>query len=398
MRTFGISAIACCIAQSAASVPISVTDAYHFVDRVGTNSFTSDSGLYLTFGSVGVTPNSTGGTSATYLQGDANGVLSDFSNSVRNEFARRIDYDRELTGSWELTFINEEDVVIVNTPEVGEAVPSGFVTDVTLMNPGQNPTFSWVNNTGADRIQIYIRDLRETVLAGGSADLIHVSGSVDGDRYTVPDGVLDPEGAYSIQIQADNFRDDGSLLSRSRVFFDFVAGELPDVGENELFLPQTDTTSGTPIFNFDNVVVKDTLAFYDPVVSIGYDYEIGEGDPMFRSVLLPDVGDGLFDLLLPNDDGGFDFFTEILAGSEYFFSEGVELFRILGIETSANLDPEDVTAFATGLSFFDDGRFTGSMTPITEEVSQVPLPTAGLLLVAGVAGFGVFRRKRQPRC
>ena len=57
--------------------------------------------------------------------------------------------------------------------------------------------------------------------------------------------------------------------------------------------------------------------------------------------------------------------TDILtAGVEYAFAAGgVDRFRILGIEALAALDPNDAVAFVTGLTFTDDGRFTGTMTP-----------------------------------
>ena len=218
--------------------------------------------------------------------------------------------------------------------------------------------------------------------------------------HTIPDTFsngkkLEDGGAYSVAFQADEWRPgiEFSLRGRSRVYYDFVAGALPDTGGVPVYLPTTDTTSGTPIFNFDNPVVKEVLAYYDPFVAIGYDYFIGEADPLFNSVLLPDIGDGLFDLLLPDGSGGFDFFAEIVAGSEYFFDGGVEVFRILGIEISAGLDPEDSTAFVTGLSFSADGQFTGSMTPITAEVAPVPLPAAGWLLLTAVGGLAALRRR-----
>ena len=82
----------------------------------------------------------------------------------------------------------------------------------------------------------------------------------------------------------------------------------------------------------------------------------------------------------------FDFRTlGLLGGVDY--SAGAERFRILGIETSALLDPSDVTAFVTTVTFSGSGTFTGSMTPITEFVAdaQVPAPTSLGLLLAGLA-------------
>lgn len=53
---------------------------------------------------------------------------------------------------------------------------------------------------------------------------------------------------------------------------------------------------------------------------------------------------------------------------------GVDRFRVLGIESSAGLDPNNVTAFVTGLAFVTDGQFTGTMTPI---IAQAHCSTLG---------------------
>ncbi len=61
---------------------------------------------------------------------------------------------------------------------------------------------------------------------------------------------------------------------------------------------------------------------------------------------------------------------------------------MLGIEASAGLDPSNVTAFVTTLSFAGDGRFTGTMTALTAAVPEpqtYAMFLAGLLLLAGAA-------------
>jgi hypothetical protein len=71
---------------------------------------------------------------------------------------------------------------------------------------------------------------------------------------------------------------------------------------------------------------------------------------------------------------------------------GVSRFRILGIEVEAGLDPLNVTAFVTGLTFVADGQLTGTMTPLTVEV---PTPAAILLVGSGLLTFAVAVRRRR---
>jgi hypothetical protein len=86
----------------------------------------------------------------------------------------------------------------------------------------------------------------------------------------------------------------------------------------------------------------------------------------------------------------------LTGGSQYFFGgEGVDRFSIRGIETSAGLDPQNVTAFITGLTFVSAGSFTGTMTPITVETTTVFEPATMLLLIAGLAGLAGVRRYRK---
>lgn len=151
-------------------------------------------------------------------------------------------------------------------------------------------------------------------------------------------------------------------------------------------------------FKFDITVVPGQTYFIDPEIAIGYDYATALGDPRFLSVDLPDtIGDGLYDI------DGFDLADQLVlaaaggrGGDVFSFGpDGVDRFRVLGIETSAGLDPNSTTAFVTGLTFDRAGRFTGTQKPITVQVNDIPEPST-LSLVA-LAALALIRQRRRDK-
>ena len=157
-----------------------------------------------------------------------------------------------------------------------------------------------------------------------------------------------------------------AILEGPEYAFDFVAGEFG--------------------------VGVDSPIYIDPHLAIGYDYQVF-GDAAFASVLLPNIGDDLFDLFLfdPLQDA-FVFEELLTAGTAYAFEVGgVERFRILGIEASAGLSPDDPEAFVTGLTFTTSGSLTLTQTPIVQ--AQVPEPSSIALLFGGVLCIVFYRRR-----
>lgn len=177
--------------------------------------------------------------------------------------------------------------------------------------------------------------------------------------------------------------------------FAIRAGDLPgSTPENPLMPVVVDEG-----FNFNFNVVLNQRRFIDPIIAIGYDYIINSG-PNFASVTLPDIGDGLysifggalFDVLLGNVD--------VSVNDTFIFaSGGVSRFRVLGIETSAMLDPADPVAFVTGLTFAGTGNVNLNMNPVTLNIpdngQHVPEPVTLSLLGAGLAGISLMRRRAQ---
>ncbi|APD93183.1 hypothetical protein BM523_03685 [Alteromonas mediterranea] len=149
-------------------------------------------------------------------------------------------------------------------------------------------------------------------------------------------------------------------------------------------------------WEFDFSVEQEEQVFIDPDVAIGYDYVVESG-PKIGSVYLPSGFDADYELWLMGNNG-WEFESNLLAEEEFLFgSDGVSEFRILGIDTSNMINPEDDMAFVTGLTFVDSGNVVMTQTPITEFVAAptaVSEPSHILLFLTGV-GFISLRKLRK---
>ncbi|WP_456433673.1 PEP-CTERM sorting domain-containing protein [Thermosulfuriphilus sp.] len=184
----------------------------------------------------------------------------------------------------------------------------------------------------------------------------------------------------------------------------FVYGLDP----NYPLLPPGEIPPGGP-FEFEEIPVNpDVIYYFDPAVAIGYDYEVNGN--AFASVLLPDEtslyagADNLYDLWLFDNVSGEFFDTEIdITGGVQFsfldldldldgnpdFPNGITLFRILGIDPRAGLDPSNPLAFVTGLSFVNAGTAKVTQTPI-----PTPEPASLILLGNGLLGAWFLKRRK----
>ena len=387
---------------------------FQFLDNRSSNDAGFVAGVAMQYGVVSVTPNGSNGTTGTAVNGPYSRTVNPLPFSAApNFFSGNLPCPNGICdpiafNPWQITLSNGTDTRIVNTPGVSPSFQSNimpFVSNVLINTSTAQPTISWQLPTAAfDAVVVRIRDNTNPV--NGIADLIYQEYyAANTSQVSLNTNWYNPANQYSIEIDLADLRNtfisgvenSGSRMgimfadtqNQSRAFFNYSV--LSPGAPAEVYLPTPSLQPDGSLaynFNIQNVAPNQTY-FIDPLVAIGYDYAVGAGDPLFASVLLPvGIGDDLYEIILNNvpymAQGGvlFDFLT--------LFSDGIDSFRVLGIETSAGLDPGNPTAFITGLQFVGQGNFTGSMTPITV---QVPEPASLVLLMGGLGVLLGFRRK-----
>ncbi|MEB3175088.1 MAG: PEP-CTERM sorting domain-containing protein [Cyanobacteriota bacterium] len=186
---------------------------------------------------------------------------------------------------------------------------------------------------------------------------------------------------------------DNLLLGDSGIGKALLYGIAPGGSPDDPILP--DIIDDTFVFNF--AADPNQTYYIDPDVAIGYDYTV-TGGPLFASVELPTLaaGDNIYNLFADTSGGNCSSFGDtgitIAAGDVFNFASPTNCFGIRGIEIEAGLDPTDVTAFVTGVTFDVLGTVTVTQTPI---VQPVPEPLTLLGASAAVAFGAAFKRRRQ---
>jgi hypothetical protein len=362
-----------------------------------------------------VTPNGQSGTTGLFSQVDqgtgqaVSGALRypNFSNSP-NLFDGAVNYSPGLTGAWQFTFSNP--AVTGNgvffSPVLGDAPKLPTVQSIAVTGGGATPTLSWsVPQTPAsvDRQQVWVWERR----ANADPDIVHFSGDLPlaQTSYQIPGQFTSGKSLqagtsylFSIILFDDVVDQTGVLrpeLSRS---FTYVPYMLQPAGTASVYLPVLEKGPGNQtVFSFQPILVAPQQEILvDPLVAIGYDYAVRPGDPLFRGARLPsNIGDGIYQIEYL--DGATPASATVTGGETFLFpSGGVAKFRVTGIETGAGLDPNNATAFVTGLTFAGAGVFAGTMTPITVE-APVPEPETCAMLLAGLGLLGLRARARRSK-
>ncbi|MES2207492.1 MAG: nidogen-like domain-containing protein [Pseudomonadota bacterium] len=167
-------------------------------------------------------------------------------------------------------------------------------------------------------------------------------------------------------------------------------GALPGLSASNPYMPVVTQAGWNFVFN----VTAGQRVYVDPVIAIGYDFILNSG-PSFASVVLPNVGDGVYTLQLWNGTQWVNAQTNLLAGENYNFQNvnalGVDRFRVTGIE-EANLDPTNTRAFVTGLTFTANGP-----VDMTQIALTAPEPETWAMLLAGLGLVASTTRRKKLR-
>ncbi|MBB4857631.1 hypothetical protein HNO88_000942 [Novosphingobium chloroacetimidivorans] len=208
--------------------------------------------------------------------------------------------------------------------------------------------------------------------------------------FTVP-----TEGSYQLRFGAANWLDAAydSGLAFSGLLLDGATIGDGSSFENPL-LPQEIGPNGE--FQFEFTATPNQTVFVDPYITTGYDFEVQSGQ-LILSAIFPELGDAngydvfsLTDLVNPLGTG-------IMGGSLFSFGSGVSGFALRGIDPSLALDPANVGAFVTGLTFDISGPTTIQLTqtPVTEFSAAVPETSTWAMMILGLGLMGATLRRRS---
>jgi hypothetical protein len=371
-------------AATSASAQITYDFTYHFRNR--SIGLASDGDVSV-FGIVGLNPAPGAGTVGTYSQGGVSGSLFELTFNPR-QLEGVEPFVPANSGAWTFNLSNGSDALTVSTTPLLSSVAMPFVTGFAVSGNGLAPMLRWQLPTGSSIGSVVVSVLALSEGWPRYDVLLYEQLGPSATSFEIPAGILQGGQHYTLAV---NLFDD-TFSQRSSTGAPFVPFEGM-LGDQDVFLPTSGTgPDGEPTFVFLPVpVTAGVPILIDPVVVEGYDYAIGDGDPLFASVVLPQaIGDGVYELSYGDQS------LTLEGGVEHvFLGGGVAAFSVRGIEPGAALSPADPTAFVTELTFVTDGTFTGTMTPVT--VEAIPEPGTWALMATGLLGLVAMRIRNGRR-
>ena len=373
---------------------------FHFLELVGPNSLNFTPGTRVGVGAVG--PNGNEGSAILTMPEVCAGpplltlVNLGFENipTVAQGIYSVPSIAGICAGTWSLTLNVGALQLSIATPTLTGARIVPFVSNNSLSSSsdGKVHTFSWSDVPGIGGVRINIWDGSQ-IPTGGERQLVSQQNYTGPTTSFVIDlnqlGPYVNDRRYTMDVHLADTRNpnvgpvNSNVLSRSRTYFDFTLPSTP-LTTAPVFLPIVEHGPNGPTYTFTVTVDATGTFVIDPDIAIGYIYQTAPGNPNFRSVSLPNVGDRRFlvEIFDPSASHYRKDFTA-LAGRTYSFTahgypHGVSKFRVKGIEVAAGLDAANPSAFPTALGFTGAGTFTGSMVPITKYTVSGFLPPINL--------------------
>lgn len=304
------------------------------------------------------------------------------------------------------------DTTCSNCGEVYVGVPTSDVAVVTWNNVGYYDSNSSKQNT----FQLILRDRND--LIGSNTDVEFRYGNLQWTTGDASDGEngLGGQPAYAgytgggagapQTLLGSGTSNVLTLNQRSNIgkagrwHFSFRDGAAPGTTRDNPLLP--DVQEDGWHFQYTTTQV-DEVVWSDPALVFGYDYATENGIN-FRSFILPILGDNSYELWLGNASNPV-YIADIIGGSEYFFSDlgfdsGTNFFRILDVDPDLGIDPNDVTAFVTGLTFVEAGQVQWVQRPLfveTDEPEPTPVdePEASVAMLVLMGTFALAKLKRK---
>jgi len=122
------------------------------------------------------------------------------------------------------------------------------------------------------------------------------------------------------------------------------------------------------VYQFNFSYSAGQIVLLEPPVVAGYTYETGNGNPNFASVTLPGIQSDPYTLSYTLN--GAPTTAVVDPETPYDFpAGGVSEFSVTNIDTGNMIDPSDTAAFVTAVSFVSSGQFTGTQTPLVENIA-----------------------------